>query len=454
MNMVRLKKMSDLLLAAVLCFSLSACGSFDTDKAGAGDDWRNSGVVAGSGTITHTNEGSVDVLVTVSPESAAFYRDKAEQILFDSVSFPMTIPDAEQAFNAISFDDMDGDGESDVLVSFIHENGDITELIWIWDPQERYVFREDLSSVTISEGDTAEAIDNSNLDEYVGLWEYLDENLWLRIHEDATWEFVNDQDEVIESGTLWADETGVTLHFDGSGDVLQLDRTVSGDLMDIVNDGSLFPVEAIQSNVPYFTRNGLEINAAMDMGTFLLEDGVCNYSGLGDGYSRDDCYWEVIKNADYTHDGIREIQFDAICYIPESSIPYFAEQFFTVTSSELYDFNTGMWLTAASAYGNSNRGENYYLHTVSWQGNSYLIEFAYSTDWAYDVGDWGMVLTKSYMIYLPEGYDSIILAAEAEPDNYTDCAKRMQLDSISPEACIMDIDTVDPYSALYFSICY
>lgn len=146
-------------------------------------------MVVGSGTITHTNEGSVDVLVTVSPESAAFYRDKAEQILFDSVSFPVNIPDAEQAFNAISFDDMDGDGESDVLVSFIHENGDITELIWIWDSAERYVFRKDLSSVTISEDDTAEAIDNSNLDEYVGLWEYLDENLWLRIHEDATWEF-------------------------------------------------------------------------------------------------------------------------------------------------------------------------------------------------------------------------------------------------------------------------
>ena len=45
----------------------------------------------------------------------------------------MNIPDAEQSFNAISFDDMDGDGESDVLVSFIHENGDATELVWIWD---------------------------------------------------------------------------------------------------------------------------------------------------------------------------------------------------------------------------------------------------------------------------------------------------------------------------------
>lgn len=69
---------------------------------------------------------------------------------------------------------------------------------------------------------------------YVGLWEYQGENLWLRIHEDATWEFVNDQDNVIEYGTLWVDENGVTLHFDGSGDTLQLDRTVSGDLIDSV----------------------------------------------------------------------------------------------------------------------------------------------------------------------------------------------------------------------------
>ncbi len=115
-----------------------------------------------SGTIAHDGE-SVDVLVTVCESSAAFYRDLPEQVLFDSVSFPMNIPDAEQSFNAISFDDMDGDGESDVLVSFIHENGDATELAWIWDPVERYVFREDLSTVTLSGGD---------LSEYVGLWEY------------------------------------------------------------------------------------------------------------------------------------------------------------------------------------------------------------------------------------------------------------------------------------------
>ena len=84
-------------LAMALCLSLAACGNSDNV---AGNDWRTTGVVAGSGTITHDGE-SVDVLVTVSESSAAFYRDLPEQVLFDSVSFPMSIPDAEQAFNTI-----------------------------------------------------------------------------------------------------------------------------------------------------------------------------------------------------------------------------------------------------------------------------------------------------------------------------------------------------------------
>ena len=217
--------------AMVLCLCLAACGNSDDV---AGDDWRTTGMVADSGTITHDGD-SVDVLVTVSESSAAFYRDIPEQVLVDSVAFPMDIPDAEQAFHSISFDDLDGDGESDVWVSFLHENGDATDLIWIWDPEERYVYREDLSAVPADEGSPSD---------YAGLWEYPDENLWLRIYEDATWEFVNDQEDVIEYGTLWADENGVTLHFDGSGDTLQLDRSVSGDLINSVNGDMLFPAES------------------------------------------------------------------------------------------------------------------------------------------------------------------------------------------------------------------
>ena len=255
------------LLAVLLCLSLTACGDSSDDVTG--DDWRASGVVAAEGTITHEGEGSVKVLVTVGPESAAFYRDEPEQELFDSVSFPVTVEDANDDGTGfdISFDDITGDGESDVVVTFQHADMSTTQMVWFWDADERYVFEPDYS--------------------------YFHEN------------------------------------------------GVQTDLTD----------------TPYFSDNGLQINAAVNTGTYLLENGVACYSGLGDGYERNDCYWEVIKHSDQSHDGIREIQFDAICYIPESSIPYFTEQYITNTDSELYDYYTGMWFTAATAYGNSQRGD-------------------------------------------------------------------------------------------------
>lgn len=189
-----------LLLAVLLCLSLTACGDSSDDVTG--DDWRASGVVAAEGTITHGGEGSVKVLVTVGPESAAFYRDEPEQELFDSVSFPVTVEDANDDGTGfdISFDDITGDGESDVVVTFQHADMSTTQMVWFWDADERYVFEPDYS--------------------------YFHEN------------------------------------------------GVQTDLTD----------------TPYFSDNGLQINAAVNTGTYLLENGVACYSGLGDGYERNDCY--------------------------------------------------------------------------------------------------------------------------------------------------------------------
>lgn len=209
----------------------------------------------------------------------------------------------------------------------------------------------------------------ADVGEYVGLWSYVGENLWLRIYDDSTWEFLDENSAVLADGTLWAEEDGVTLHFGENGDVLMLDRTVSGDLIDSANGGTLVPAEEIVSNEPCFARAGLGLNAETDDGYYLLKDGVCTYYGLGEDYSTDDCYWEVAKQREDVHDGIRELQFDAICYIPESSIPQ--GDYMAYTKSELYDYYTGMWLTASTAYGNTQRGENYYVHTVSVNGQSY-----------------------------------------------------------------------------------
>ena len=128
------------LLLLTLLGCLAGCGG--TQEEAAGGDWRVSGIVVGSGAITRDGE-TVDVLVTVGESSAAFYRDLPEQELFDSVTFPQQQPDAQQRFLGVSFDDVNGDGASDVQLSFTDENGGTTELSWLWDAAEGYVFQQE-----------------------------------------------------------------------------------------------------------------------------------------------------------------------------------------------------------------------------------------------------------------------------------------------------------------------
>lgn len=345
--MKHLTKCLALVLAAALLLGLAACG-----KDATGDDWRASGVVTDYGTITRDGE-RIPVCICLSTENAAFYYDEDEQVWFDGVEFPMTFEDAESAYSSTSFDDLDGDGQSDVVMRFNHNDGSTTELVWLWYDNTGFVFEPDLSSIS--------------------------------------------------SGT------------------------------------------------PYFEEHDLNMNALVDGGSYVLRNGVCSYHGLGDGYAVGDVYWEVSKTRDETHDGMREIEFDAYCFIPEDSVPYFTTEYISVTNSELYDYYTGMWFTASSAYSNTERADNHYIHTVEWNGKSYEIEFFYSTSWE-KVDGWDNVLTKSYVVYLPEDYDGLVLAAEPQPDNYRDTAKRDQLDSICPEADILNCDTVDAHNCLFFRI--
>ena len=81
---------------------------------------------------------------------------------------------------------MDDDGESDVLVSFIHENGDATELICIWGPGGALRLPRGPSTVAISGGD----LSGDDLSEYVGLFGSIKRTGHQRIRDDATWEFV------------------------------------------------------------------------------------------------------------------------------------------------------------------------------------------------------------------------------------------------------------------------
>ena len=152
------------------------------------------------------------------------------------------------------------------------------------------------------------------------------------------------------------------------------------------------------------------------------------------------------------HDGIREIEFDARCAIPDDTVPYSAEDYMTSTTSELYDYNTGIWLTASGTWADSQRGENHYMHTIDWNGKSFEIEFFYSTSWDDQQEGWHKILTKSYVLYLPEDYDGLVFAAETQADTAEGNAVRMDLEEHCPEYPIMDCETVAPYANLYFYI--
>ena len=139
-----LKKFFVLLMAAVFCLSLTACGGSDD---AAGDDWRNSGEVVGSGTITRSGEDTF-VLVCIHEEDASFYYDEEEQVLFDSVDYPITLEsDAWEAFQSIDFADLNGDGNSDVTMKF-DDGGTEIKIVWFWDSEsEQFVYQPDNSNI-------------------------------------------------------------------------------------------------------------------------------------------------------------------------------------------------------------------------------------------------------------------------------------------------------------------
>ena len=145
-----MKKLLVLVLASLLCLSMAACGGTNSSEDPhdvVGDDWRVTGIVRDSGTITRSGD-DIDVLVCINSDRADFYLDDETQTLYGYVSYPITLQsDPWEAFQYIDFADRNGDGNGDVAMLF-ELDGQQVLMVWFWNTDtEAYEFQPEESQV-------------------------------------------------------------------------------------------------------------------------------------------------------------------------------------------------------------------------------------------------------------------------------------------------------------------
>ena len=133
------KKYRSLLLAALLCLSLAACGNQDGDKAGG--DWRTTGVVDAYGTIARDGE-EIDVCACLGPKALYFYYNNGKHELFDTAVLPTDeLGDEDWQFGEMSLSDFSGDYNSDLRLTLFHEDMSESYIVWEWEKGAGYLYQ-------------------------------------------------------------------------------------------------------------------------------------------------------------------------------------------------------------------------------------------------------------------------------------------------------------------------
>ncbi len=144
--MKKRKKHLSLILALLLCLSLTACGGEPNDAAD--DDWRENGSVRATGDITRSGVGDITVLAVLFEDRANFYFDDSTPVICEQVLYPVELRfDPDEAFQSIDFADRNGDGNSDVAL-LLEADGEQVLMVWFWDAEsETYVFQPEESQI-------------------------------------------------------------------------------------------------------------------------------------------------------------------------------------------------------------------------------------------------------------------------------------------------------------------
>ena len=121
------------LLLALLCLTLTACAAQQEQEEApeVGGDWRTWGLVNADGVMTNGGEAH-EVLVCAYDSEAVLYLNDDAQSVYAAAEYPEKIEGAHEAFVSASFDDLNGDGESDFQLTLDSGSGETT-LNFLWD---------------------------------------------------------------------------------------------------------------------------------------------------------------------------------------------------------------------------------------------------------------------------------------------------------------------------------
>lgn len=294
--------------ALLLGLVLTACGNTADDKPPSdeiivGNDWRVTGLVRDSGTITRTGKDTY-VLVCVHAEDATFYYDSEAQVLFDFVDYPMVLSgDPWESYRSIDFADRNGDGNSDVAMTF-EENSDITLMVWFWNADtEAFVFQPEESSVVLGGEEAAEwdemnglhleppveltPFDMSLLD---GVWQnalgktYAFNTELMRVIECSAW------NRTLSSGPLYDNIDGCGPYITGD-EILYPCLSADGNSFVLFADGNAPRKPGARSTGVFYRDGAAEVYADLENASFGESDGRLwyydgeQYFALPEGYT-------------------------------------------------------------------------------------------------------------------------------------------------------------------------